>query len=74
MKNSRALLTRKETWLFFLFGFSSGLPYLLVFSTLAAWMHEAGIDLKTIGWVSLVGLAYGFKFIWAPIVDAVQLG
>ena len=73
MKNSRALLTRKETWLFFLFGFSSGLPYLLVFSTLAAWMHEAGIDLKTIGWVSLVGLAYGFKFIWAPIVDAVQL-
>lgn len=50
-------------------GFSSGLPYLLVFSTLSAWLREAGIARTEIGFLSYVALAYSFKFLWAPIVD-----
>ena len=50
-------------------GFSSGLPFLLVFSTLSAWLREAGISRTEIGMLSWVALAYSFKFLWAPIVD-----
>ncbi|MEZ0172462.1 MFS transporter [Microvirga sp. TS319] len=50
-------------------GFSSGLPFLLVFSTLSTWLREAGISLTVIGLMSWVGLAYSLKFLWAPIVD-----
>ncbi|MDP9140160.1 MAG: AmpG family muropeptide MFS transporter [Pseudomonadota bacterium] len=54
-------------------GFSAGLPFLLVFSTLSAWLREAGIDRTTIGLLSWVGLAYSFKLIWAPIVDRLAI-
>ena len=50
-------------------GFSSGLPYLLVFSTLSAWLREAGIARTEIGFLSYVALAYSLKFLWAPIID-----
>ncbi len=50
-------------------GFSAGLPFLLVFSTLSAWLREAGITHTEIGFLSYVALAYSFKFAWAPIVD-----
>lgn len=50
-------------------GFSSGLPILLVFSTLSAWLREAGISRTEIGLLSWVALAYSLKFLWAPIVD-----
>lgn len=50
-------------------GFSSGLPFLLVFSTLSAWLREAGISLTVIGMLSWVALAYSLKFLWAPFVD-----
>jgi PAT family beta-lactamase induction signal transducer AmpG len=50
-------------------GFSSGLPFLLVFSTLSAWLREAGVSRTEIGLLSWVALAYSFKFLWAPIVD-----
>jgi PAT family beta-lactamase induction signal transducer AmpG len=50
-------------------GFSSGLPFLLVFSTLSAWLREAGISRTEIGMLSWVALAYSLKFLWAPIVD-----
>lgn len=53
----------------FFFGISSGLPLLLIGSTLQAWMTEDKIDLKTIGLFSLVGIPYTFKFVWAPIMD-----
>ena len=42
-------------------GFSAGLPLLLVFGTLSFWLREAGVDRSTIGFLSWVGLAYGFK-------------
>lgn len=54
-------------------GFSAGLPFLLVFSTLSAWFREAGIDRTTIGLLSWVGLAYSFKLLWAPLVDRLSL-
>jgi PAT family beta-lactamase induction signal transducer AmpG len=50
-------------------GFSSGLPLALTGSTLQAWMSVEGVDLKTIGLFSLVGLPYTLKFLWAPVLD-----
>lgn len=54
-------------------GFASGLPLLLVFGTLSFWLREAGIERATIGFVSWVALAYGFKWVWAPLVDRLPL-
>ena len=54
-------------------GFSAGLPLLLVLGTLSFRLREAGIDRSTIGYLSWVGLAYGFKWLWAPLVDRVPL-
>ncbi|NIX75778.1 AmpG family muropeptide MFS transporter [Microvirga sp. c23x22] len=50
-------------------GFSSGLPFLLVFGTLSAWLREVGISHAEIGMLSWVALAYSLKFLWAPLVD-----
>jgi PAT family beta-lactamase induction signal transducer AmpG len=50
-------------------GFSSGLPFMLVFDTLSAWMRESGLSLEVIGFFSLATLSYSFKFLWAPLVD-----
>ena len=57
----------------FSLGFSAGLPLLLVFGTLSFWLREAGIDRTTIGYLSWVGLAYGLKWVWAPLVDRLPL-
>ena len=54
-------------------GFSAGLPLLLVLGTLSFWLREAGIDRTTIGYLSWVGLAYAFKWVWAPLVDRLPL-
>lgn len=54
-------------------GFASGLPYLLVFSTLSAWLRESGLSIAAIGWFSLAGAAYVFKFAWAPLVNQMHL-
>ena len=54
-------------------GFSAGLPLLLVLGTLSFWLREAGIDRTTIGYLSWVGLAYAFKWLWSPLVDRMPL-
>jgi MFS transporter, PAT family, beta-lactamase induction signal transducer AmpG len=54
-------------------GFAAGLPLLLVLGTLSFWLREAGIDRSTIGYLSWVGLAYGFKWCWAPLVDRLPI-
>lgn len=54
-------------------GFSAGLPLLLVFGTLSAWLRVEGVDKTTIGFVSWVALAYGIKFLWSPLVDRMPL-
>ena len=53
-------------------GFSSGLPFLLTAATLGYWLRDEGTSLKAIGFISWVGLAYSFKFLWAPVVDRVS--
>ncbi len=50
-------------------GFASGLPLALSGGTLQAWLTVSGLDLKTIGFFTLVGLPYTFKFVWAPLLD-----
>ena len=52
------------------FGYSAGLPLLLVFGTLSAWLRESGVPVTTIGLFSWLALAYSFKFLWSPLVDA----
>ena len=54
-------------------GFSSGLPFLLIFGTLSAWLREAHITRTAIGLMSYAGLGYAIKFLWAPILDQVRL-
>ena len=51
------------------FGFASGLPYILIFSTLSAWLRDVGISLSLIGFFSWIALTYSLKFLWAPFVD-----
>lgn len=57
----------------FIFGFASGLPFLLVGGTLSVWLKDSGVSLESIGLISLAGLAYALKFLWAPLVDHYRL-
>jgi PAT family beta-lactamase induction signal transducer AmpG len=57
----------------FLIGFGSGLPFLLTGATFGIWLREYGVTLAAIGFLSWVGLAYTFKFLWAPIIDKVDV-
>jgi MFS transporter, PAT family, beta-lactamase induction signal transducer AmpG len=52
-------------------GFASGLPLLLTYSTLQAWLATIGVRRSTLGAIALVGTAYSFKFVWAPLIDRV---
>lgn len=61
-------LHRRVIGMLFL-GFSAGIPLPLVFSTFGTWLRDVGVSPSTIGFLSAVGLAYAFKFIWAPVVD-----
>ncbi|MDE0762680.1 MAG: AmpG family muropeptide MFS transporter [Cellvibrionales bacterium] len=54
-------------------GFSAGLPFLLVFSTLSAWLSEAGVERSAIGFFSWVGITFSIKVLWAPVVDNLAL-
>jgi PAT family beta-lactamase induction signal transducer AmpG len=70
--SSRSLASRladRKLPLMLALGFSSGLPFLLVFSTQSAWLREAGVSTEHIGLMSWVALAYSFKFLWAPLLD-----
>lgn len=71
-----AVVVRGRNWRILsigLLGFSSGLPLALSNPTLQAWFTTAGLSLKDIGWVTLTGTAYVFKFLWAPLLDRFQL-
>src|SRR5882724_7919456 len=54
-------------------GFSSGLPFLLVGNTFGFWLRDEGTSLTAIGFLSWVGIAYSLKFLWAPVMDRVDL-
>ncbi len=69
-----ALVYRQPRMLSMLFlGFSSGLPFYLVFQTLSAWLRQEGIARTVIGMLSWAGLFYTLKFVWAPVVDRLNL-
>lgn len=68
-----SIYLRPQVLIVALLGFSAGLPLALSGATLAVWMADRGADVQTIGLLSLAGLPYTLKFLWAPIVDAVDV-
>jgi len=54
-------------------GFSGGLPFLLVFSTLTAWLTEGNVSRSTIGFFAWIGITYSTKVLWAPVVDSIPV-
>ena len=54
-------------------GVSSGLPLLLTFSTLSAWLATEGVSKASIGLFAAVGLPYSLKFLWSPLIDGLPL-
>ena len=64
--------SQPAAWTMFFFGFSSGLPFLLVAGTLAYWLRESGIELKEITVIASAGMTYALKFLWAPVLDHSQ--
>ncbi|MBI3678598.1 MAG: MFS transporter [Proteobacteria bacterium] len=54
-------------------GFAAGLPNLLIFDTLSAWLRASGLSLEVISFFSLATLSYSFKFLWAPVVDRTHI-
>lgn len=70
---SSKIYLQKRVAILFLFGFSAGLPILLVFSTLSFWLREAGVSRASIGFFSWIALAYAFKWIWSPFVDRLSI-
>lgn len=64
---------QEKVLVIFCLGFSSGLPFPLVYSTLSAWLEEANVERSTISTFAWLGLAYSLKFVWAPIVDSLRL-
>ncbi|MEM1409921.1 MAG: MFS transporter, partial [Pseudomonadota bacterium] len=71
-RTARSYLTPSMASMLML-GFASGLPIYLVYQKTAFWLSEEGISRSTIGFFSWVGLLYSFKFIWAPIIDKIEL-
>jgi len=68
-----AVYLKRRVLIVLLLGFSSGLPLALSGSTLLVWMTESGVNLGTIGLFALVGTPYTIKFLWAPLIDALDV-
>src|SRR4051812_22164051 len=64
-----AVFLERRSLVMLALGFASGLPNLLIFDTLSAWLRDAGLSLEVIAVFSLATLAYSAKFLWAPLVD-----
>lgn len=71
--NAASVYGERRVFIMLLLGFSSGLPFMLVFGTMSAWLREAGVSRTEIGLMSYVGLAYTIKFLWAPLIDQIRL-
>jgi len=72
-KKNLSIFFEKKTLKMLFLGFSSGLPILLVFSTLSVWLVKAGVNRSTITLFSWAGFAYAFKYMWSPLVDNLRL-
>jgi PAT family beta-lactamase induction signal transducer AmpG len=73
LASALAVYLRPRVLVVLLLGFSAGLPLALSGETLRVWMADRGVDLGTIGLLSLAGLPYTIKFLWAPVVDALDV-
>jgi PAT family beta-lactamase induction signal transducer AmpG len=73
LRDTLAVYLKRRVLIVLLLGFSSGLPLVLTTSTLQAWMTQSGIDIRTIGLFAAVGVPYSIKFLWAPLVDALDV-
>ncbi|MCL1036042.1 MFS transporter [Shewanella submarina] len=73
VKQALSVYCHRRVLILLLLGFSSGLPLMLVFSTLSFWLREAGIDRAAIGYFSWIALTYAVKWIWSPLVDRLSL-
>src|SRR5215510_1376857 len=67
----KQILGNKRIGMMLPLGFASGLPLALTAGTLQAWLSVVGVDLKTIGIFTLVGLSYTLKFLWSPLMDRI---
>lgn len=65
--------TRPRVMAMMFLGFSGGLPFLLVFSTLTAWLSDEGVSKSAIGFFAWIGITYSIKVVWAPIIDRSQI-
>jgi PAT family beta-lactamase induction signal transducer AmpG len=72
-RESLAVYMQPRMLVMLLLGFSAGLPFLLVFSTLSAWLSDADVERSTIGFFSWIGIMYSIKVLWAPLVDRAPL-
>jgi MFS transporter, PAT family, beta-lactamase induction signal transducer AmpG len=73
LRETLAVYLKRRVLVVLLLGFSSGLPIVLIGSTLQAWMTQGGVDVRTIGLFAAVGLPYSIKFLWAPFADALDI-
>ncbi len=68
-----AIYRQKPVLVIAVLGFSAGLPFLLVFSTLTAWLRDVGVERTAIGFFAWVGITYSVKVFWSPVVDRLNL-
>src|SRR6202042_631865 len=73
LTDALAVYLKPRVLIILFLGFSSGLPLALSGSTLLIWMRESGVNLGTIGLFALVGTPYTIKFLWAPLIDALDV-
>ncbi|MEG3591806.1 MAG: MFS transporter [Pseudomonadota bacterium] len=72
-KSALSIYKERAVLAMLFFGFSAGLPFLIVFATTSAWLRTEGVTRTAIGFFSWAALTYGFKFVWAPLVDHLRL-
>ena len=68
-----AVYGERRTFVMLLLGFASGLPNLLIFDTLSAWLRDDGVSLEVIAFFGLATLTYALKFVWAPLLDRTNI-
>src|SRR6202795_1927568 len=73
LTDALAVYLKRRVLIILFLGFSSGLPLALSGTTLLVWMRESGVNLGTIGLFALVGTPYTIKFLWAPLIDALDV-
>ncbi len=72
-RSALSVFAERRTLVMMALGFAAGLPYLLIFDTLSAWLRQVGLSLQVIGFFSLATLVSSFKFLWAPLIDRTRV-